>query len=132
MNRAKHPLTSKMQKKMAKEIHTAQGDYLAPEARQYRDELTAKEMLKKYPKKAGKKQKEGLNASKTKISIKKKSHPKIVSKRTTPGLVPSDSPPAHIHPEGKRWIKILTTQNLTERAIHTHKGNRGLTKKKGF
>jgi hypothetical protein len=113
-----------MQKKMAKEIRTSQGRYPVPESRQYSDEMTAKELLKKYPKKEAKKKEELLKSLERRISIKKKSSHKIVSKRTTPGLISSESPPAHIHAEGKRWIKTLIKQNQTQRAIQAHKGNR--------
>ncbi|MGC1878669.1 MAG: hypothetical protein WA347_05450 [Rhabdochlamydiaceae bacterium] len=129
MNRSKRSQTQKIQKQMAKEVRNAQGRSPLPESRQYSDELTAKEMLKKFPKSEAKKKEESLSALEKKISIKKKSSHKITSKRTTPGLVSADSPPAHIHREGKRWTKTLIEQNLAERAIQAHKGTRGLVKK---
>lgn len=43
------------------------------------------------------------------------------SKRTNVGEVPSDSMPAHVHPEGKRWIQNLAKQNVVK--------NRTLAKK---
>jgi hypothetical protein len=119
---------------MTKEIRIAQGRYPVPESHQYSDELAAKEMIKKFPKSEAKKREEtlkegALNAIKKRISIAKRKHQKISSKRTTPGLVPSESPPAHIHAEGRRWIKNLIKQNLSERTLIAHKGSRGGRKK---
>lgn len=36
------------------------------------------------------------------------------SKRTNVGEVPSDSMPAHVHAEGKRWIQNLAKQNVVK------------------
>ena len=110
---------------MAKEIRVVQGRYPVSEIGQYSDELTAKEMLKKFPRKEARKQEEILKSSEKGISIKKKTKNKGTSKRTTPGLVSArESAPAHIHPEGKRWIKTLIKQDQTKRAVQEHKGFR--------
>jgi hypothetical protein len=123
MNRSKRSISHKFQKKMTKEIRVAQGRYPLRETRQYSDELTAKEMLKKYPKKEAAKKEEILKSSEKEISIKKKIQHKNIARRTTPGLVPArESAPAHVHPEGNRWIKTLIKQNQTQRAIQSHKG----------
>lgn len=131
MNRSKRQLTHKIQKKMAKTIRIAQGRYPVPEAHQYSDEMEIKELLKKFPKKKAKKYEELLKAAQERISIKKKKkmHQRIASKRTTPGLVDPDfSPPAHVHPEGKRWIKTIIKQNLAARTIQARKGGRSRKK----
>jgi hypothetical protein len=122
-------MPNKLQKKMTKEIRMAQGRYPVPELHQYSDELTAKEMLKKFPKNEAKKKEEILKSTEKSILIKKKRYQKISSKRTTPGRVQSESPPAHIHAEGKRWIKTLIKQNLSQRVVMDHKGIRGGRKK---
>jgi hypothetical protein len=124
MNRSKRAMNNKLRKKMSKEIRLAQASYPTPESRSYSDELTTKEMLKKYPKKVAKKHAEAINASKKRIGLKKKAPRKGLSKRTTPGTVPSDSSPAYPHREGKRWIKNLNKQTLNQRAIASRKGNR--------
>jgi hypothetical protein len=46
---------------------------------------------------------------------------KKVSKRTTAATVDAKSPPAHIHPEGKRWIKNLVKQNRAQNKIDNKK-----------
>ena len=74
MNRSKRSQTQKIQKQMAKEVRNAQGRSPLPESRQYSDELTAKEMLKKFPKSEAKKKEESLSALEKKISIKKKQY----------------------------------------------------------
>ena len=117
-------MPARLRKKMGKEIRLAQGAYPTPEDRKYSDELTAKEMLKKYPKTAAKKKVELLQAMERVISTKKKKATKAVSKRTSPGTPPSDSSPAYPHREGKRWIKTLTKQTASERTIQAHRGTR--------
>ncbi len=126
MNRSKRSMPKTLRKKMNKEIRVAQINYPVKEMRQYSDELTQKEMLKKYPKKVGRKIEEHVAGMRGTVSVKKEKakHKRIVSKRTTPGTVPADSPPAHIHPEGKRWIKNLVQQNLVQKAEQAHRGGR--------
>ncbi|MBS0620048.1 MAG: hypothetical protein JSS61_01130 [Verrucomicrobia bacterium] len=96
--------TRSIYKKIQKAIYAAQS--LLGLNDQEGDQLTAKEMAKKFPKKP---------ASKAKLAkalaAKKK---KGTSKRTTPGTVPSDSTPASIHAEGKRWIKTVVKQNVNQ------------------
>lgn len=123
MNRAKQQMTCRAQKKMAKTIRAAQGQYPVTETQRYSDELTAKELLKKYPKNQAKKQAELLKASQARLAVKhkKKLHEKMPSKRTSPGMGEVDSTPAHVHPEGGRWIKTLIKQNLASRVIQSHK-----------
>jgi hypothetical protein len=111
---------------MAKEIRLAQNAYPTPETHQYSDELTVKEMLKKYPKKAAKKKEALLKAMQK--GIKKKKSLSASSKRTTPGsnISTTESSPAHVHREGARWLKTLTKQALNQRVTTT----RRTTKKK--
>jgi hypothetical protein len=116
-------MPSKQQKKMAKEIRVERGRYLSSEARQYGDELTRKEMLKKFPKRESEKKEKNLISQSKKISIKKSIQHKTRSKRTTPGLIDTrDSSPAHTHPEGKRWMNTLIKQAQNKRTIQEHKG----------
>lgn len=124
MNRTKRQMPNKLRKKMGKEIRLAQASYPVPESREYSDKLTAKELLKKYPKRVAKKQSELLKASEKRIAVKKTAPKRISSKRTTPGTVPSDSSPAIVHKEGGRWIKTLIKQNIAQRAVQAHKGGR--------
>jgi hypothetical protein len=119
----KRPMTKRLQKKMAKEVRNAQGRYPVVETRQKSDELTPKEMLKKYPQESARRKEAIVKSMAKEISIKKKAQNKNIGKRTTPGLVSSrDAPPAHIHAEGKRWIKTLVKQNVADRTVQIHKG----------
>lgn len=123
MNRSKRPMPAKLRKQMSKEVHLATSSYPAPEDRQYEDELTAKEMLKKFPKKPDKKKAALLQSIEKAIAAKLKKPTKGISKRTSPGLPPRDSSPAYPHREGKRWIKNLTKQTSSERTIQSHRGS---------
>lgn len=123
MNRSKRPLSARDRKKMDKAIRDSQGVYPLKETRLYSDELTEKEMLKKFPKRVGKKQQAQLKAMIHGFIKKKNSHKKV-SKRTTPGTVPSDSAPAFVHPEGKRWIQTLTKQALLQRTLSSNRGRK--------
>lgn len=127
MNRSKHSLTSKLSKKIKKEVRNAQVEYARPEERAYSDQLTAKEMLKKYPKKTVKKEKSLLESMQKRVKAKKQTPKRTSSKRTTPGEVPSTSTPAFAHKEGARWVKTLTSQNKVQRKSLFKK----LSKKKG-
>ena len=49
---------------------------------------------------------------------------KKVSKRTTPGKVPSTSTPAHVNPEGKRWIRNLQKQERGKALAMTKRLNK--------
>jgi hypothetical protein len=107
MAKSKRQTTITAKKKMQKEIRTGNHGKLSAEMSAYQDELTKKEMSKKFPKK---------ESSKKALAIppKKKPHSKKVSKRTTPGSVPDTSTPAHVHPEGSRWAKTIVKQNLNK------------------
>ncbi|MBS0651825.1 MAG: hypothetical protein JSR93_11755 [Verrucomicrobia bacterium] len=115
MNRSKRSLNNKLSKKIQKEVRNAQAEYQRPAERAYSDQLTTREMLKKYPKKVAKKDKSLLDAMQKRVKLKKQIAKRISSKRTTPGQVPSNSTPAYVHKEGARWVKTLTTQNKVQR-----------------
>lgn len=121
MNRGKRALTKTVQKKMKKEVHKAQKAYATKTGQDYSEQLTEKEMLKKFPKKAPKKQKTPRVSTKKATTAKtvttKKVHKKKVSKRTTPGTVASDSTPAYPHKEGGRWAKVLQKQTQATKKI---------------
>jgi len=117
MNRSKRSMPKTLRKKMNKEIRGAQ--VYSKETRQDSDELTKKELLKKYPKKAGKKIEEKVKPKASKAKQKK-----MVSKRTSSGPVPGDSTPAHVHIEGQRWLKNTMKQNLVQRVEKSHSGKR--------
>lgn len=103
---------------MSKAIRDVQSGTPNIKSRKTSPALTAKEMLKEYPNRA---KREALLATVREAINAKKSRVKAgISKRTTPGTVPSDSPPAHAHREGKRWIKVLTKQTLAKRTVETH------------
>jgi hypothetical protein len=120
MNRSKRPISARLRKKMTKAIRDSQTGLPPSQANQYSDELTAKEMLKIYPKRAAKKKEELLAAMKASIKSKQIKTKKGHSKRTTPGLVQPDSSPAYPHREGKRWIKNLNKQTAAQRVIDVH------------
>jgi hypothetical protein len=109
MNRSKRPLTLSTQKKMGKEVRLAQAK-LPPEECVRTDRLKAAEMAKQYPK-----VEKGVLKSFVRTLKRKKSAGAVKrSKRTTPGEVPSDSPPRNAHIEGKRWIKTIEKQNVVK------------------
>ncbi|MBI2809854.1 MAG: hypothetical protein HYX67_03345 [Candidatus Melainabacteria bacterium] len=121
MNKTKKPIANRLRKQMEKEIRISKNDKASPEIEKYGDELMAKELKAKYPRSPST-MKDQLKQIKKKIEIKKKKENKNVSKRTTPGKVPSDSSPAMPHKEGLRWIKTLTKQTLAQRTIQRRKG----------
>ncbi|MBS0653399.1 MAG: hypothetical protein JSR39_07745 [Verrucomicrobia bacterium] len=115
MNRSKRSLNNKLSKKIQKEVRNAQAEYQRPEERAYSDQLTAREMLKKYPKKVAKKEKSLLDSMQKRVKLKKQVAKRISSKRTNSGEVPSTSSPAFVHKEGARWIKTLAKQSTVQR-----------------
>lgn len=126
MNRSKLSMNNKLSKKMQKEVRNSQKEYLKPEERLYSDQLTTREMLKKYPKKVVKKQKSLLDAMQRRVRLKKQAPKRASSKRTTPGEVSAQSAPASIHKEGARWVKTLASQSRVQRKSLQKK----MTKKK--
>lgn len=63
-------------------------------------------------------------ASKSAKIAQKKRGVKKISKRTTPGKVIAESPPAHIHSEGVRWKKTIKKQILTKNKIFRRKATK--------
>lgn len=56
---------------------------------------------------------------------------KKTSKRTNPGDVPEHySPMAHVHPEGKRWIKTLNKQDRENSRVFTKRMTKQTGRKK--
>jgi hypothetical protein len=51
----------------------------------------------------------------------KNEHHKILHKRTNTGQPLTNSSPAHVHPEGKRWIKTLQKQTAVKKVVNTKK-----------
>lgn len=112
MNRLKAPMSAPRAKQKDKEVRKAS----ASRSSQNRDPeiaaLTEKELSKRYPRK----KKTSLAAAKAKIVAKKKKAPQHnTSKRTTPSTTQVESPPAHAHKEGLRWIKTITEQCRMQR-----------------
>ncbi len=72
------------------------------------------------------KKKAGLIAAmKRKMTAAKTKPKKHASKRTSPGSQHVDDlAPSHTQREGKRWIKHIIKQNLTDRVIADHHGRK--------
>lgn len=125
MNRSKRPIATKLRKKMNKTIRDAKIGQPSPKALKQRDELTAKEMLIKFPKKEDKKKAGLIKAMKRKMSTAKTKPKKNASKRTTPGSQHvDDMAPSHTLREGKRWLKTVIKQNLSDRVVADHNGRK--------
>lgn len=124
MNRSRRPISASLGKKKDKTVRNSQTGIPIREERKYSDELTTKEMLKKYPRKVAKKTEEIVMAMGATVRAKKGKAQKKISKRTTPGYIPSDSTPAYQHREGQRWIKTLNRQASTQRKIDTRRGRK--------
>lgn len=125
MNRSKQPLTKKNEKKVKKEVHSAQKTALALKKDNESDQLTAQELKKRFPKKPVKKQMGLFEKIKKTLSMKKNKQKKV-SKRTTPGkTIGQQAAPAVVHKEGKRWSKILTLQAKIQRKTRQRKSLKG-------
>jgi hypothetical protein len=110
MNKIKRSVSQKENKKMRKEIKAAQKP-LKPDANQYSDALTPEMLLKSYPAKVVKAETGMLKGFRKRQEAERNKKLKKRSKRTNSGKVDEQSPPAHIHVEGARWIHNLTRQN---------------------
>lgn len=120
MNRNKRSLTQKTQKKMKKEIRTANAIRATQNTQKEVAILTEKELKKRFPKRIS-----PIVNSQSIPLLKKGLKKKSVSKRTTPGLLKSRSAaPAHVHSEGKRWIKTLKSQAQSEKVIQTRRSTK--------
>lgn len=102
---------------MSKAIRDVQSGNASVVDRKTNPELTNNQMLKEFPKRAETKKAKLLESLKKSLSAKKMKSKKGISKRTNPGTVPSDSVPAHVHREDRRWLKTITKQNLAKRAV---------------
>ncbi len=123
MNRSKKQLTTKLRKQMSKTIRNAQTGIIAYEGLKP-DSKLQKEAYKQFPHQPPSRKKKYFSELKLKMKEAKAKGQKSVSKRTTPGTVPSDSTPAHSHREGKRWMKTLIKQNLSDRTVAAHRGRK--------
>src|SRR5690348_3807251 len=110
MNKIKRSVSQKENKKMRKEIKAAQKP-LAPDIKQYSDTLTPETLLKSYPAKVVKAETRMLKGFRKRQEAERNKKLKKRSKRTNSAMVDAESPPAHIHVEGARWIHNLTRQN---------------------
>jgi len=124
MNRSKRPLSATLRKQMTKAIRTPQSGVTTPEMSLYCDEMTAKELKKKFPTSKVQKKASLLKVIKMHIAAKKAKSKRGVSKRTTPGDASLGNSPASVHPEGKRWIKTLTKQARAQRTVEAHRGRK--------
>jgi hypothetical protein len=113
MNKTKRTLSQQLNKKMHKELKAAQKP-LSKELREYSDILTKEALLKKYPKKIAKGAKRVLKGFEKRAQANSNKKLKKHSKRTNCGKVDEHSTPAHVHPEGVRWIKNISLQNRLE------------------
>jgi hypothetical protein len=114
MNKTKRTLSRQLNKKMHKEIKAAQKP-LFSDPLEYSDTLTPDTILKKYPKKTVKAEKGMLKGFEKRWEATEAKKSKKHSKRTNCGEVDAESPPAHAHAEGVRWIKNLKNQNSIQR-----------------
>jgi hypothetical protein len=116
VNRSKKFIHKGLAKKMHKEIRLAQSAYPVKEERAYSNKVKPNVLLKQYPKKKAKKINEQLMGFASSLQQRKKKRSPHHSKRTTPGeLSTRNSAPAHVHPEGKRWIKTLVIQEKAKK-----------------
>lgn len=99
---------------MHKEIKAAQRP-LAPEPRQYSDTLRPSDILKPYPQKTVKAERGMLAGMQHRLEAQKSKKLTKRSKRTNCGEVDEHNAPAHVHPEGLRWIQTSKKQNSMQR-----------------
>lgn len=112
MNHNRRPLTSRTRKKMEKEVRKGQ-ELLTTPREPNSDEITAEQLLKKYPAKTQKRELPTLRKFQNQSTPKKRK--KILSKRTTPGEVMTrDSSPKIVHLEEARWEKTVNLQNVIQ------------------
>lgn len=111
MNKAKQPISIRMQKKifktMKKDLKSGEDTITAPVKRDY---PTENEILKKIPSKKAKIQINHKLSMEKSIQRKKAKLLSKHSKRTSPDSRIENSPPAHTHVESKRWINTLASQ----------------------
>ncbi|MEN9343847.1 MAG: hypothetical protein RLZZ453_634 [Chlamydiota bacterium] len=106
---------NKLKKVIFKE--TKKKGVLSKESLKDQDELTKKELNKRFP--------NSLHGAKLSQKNGKKPAHKKVSKRSTPGsTITTEAPTASSHREGKRWIKTTKQQIAAERKVLAHQGAR--------
>ena len=110
---------------MNKTIRSAQVGLPSAEGIKDQDKMTAKEILIKFPKKEDRKRAGLVEAMRRKMSAAKTKPKKTASKRTTPGSQHVDDfAPSYANREGKRWIKTIIKQNLSDRVVADHRGRK--------
>jgi hypothetical protein len=110
---------------MNKTIRSAQVGLLSAEGIKDQNKMTAKEILLKFPKKGDRKRAGLIEAMKRKMSAAKAKPKKNASKRTSPGSEHVDDlAPSYVNREGKRWIKTIIKQNLSDRVVADHRGRK--------
>ena len=111
---------------MSKAIKNARNTFMSQESRKESDALTAKELRKKFPKKASRKKENLAKALKRKqsrvASAKRNKSGPGQSKRTTPGAIDVQSAPAYPHKEGARRIKNSNKKIKEQRVVAAHHG----------
>lgn len=112
MNRGKHAMPKnirkKVQKTVRKDLQSGEDTPVKPLERKF---PKPEEMLATQPKKRAKIEKSHLLSMEKSMERKKAKKQKKISKRTDPKDAIVGSVPAHVHPEGKRWMKTLVKQN---------------------
>jgi hypothetical protein len=125
MNKRKQGLPSKLNKRVQKEVK--KGLKSATGARSEKLEaVTPQSLLKPLPKRKARVEKSHLESMQHAMERKKAQKQKKASKRTSPKDAIVNSTPAHVHPEGGRWIKTIAKQNIVANKRITKK----LSKKK--
>ena len=97
----------KVIKTIKKDLQSGQDTIAEPEKKEYPTEI---EMVKKTPSRKAKVQMQHKLSMEKSMQRKKAKLSSNPSKRTSPDLGIENSPPAHIHVEGTRWIKTLASQ----------------------
>jgi hypothetical protein len=108
MNKSKQPMPKNIRKKMDK---TIKKDLKSGDTPTAKKTLTEKEVLAKLPKKMAKIEKDHLLSLEKSLKAKKAKALSKRSKRTNTHEGTVGSEPAHVHPEGLRWIKNIAKQN---------------------
>ncbi len=136
MNRGKQPMSNRAQKKVNKEVRSAQtASFATVETAPLPSEPIAQELLNKFPKKSAKKIKAQVDATVRGMANKKKKQHAKHSKRSTPGDVAHDadfSPPKVVQIEGKRWIKTIEKQIRTKTSMSRRQEGKKKAKKSSW
>ncbi|NDD57944.1 MAG: hypothetical protein EBZ47_01645 [Chlamydiae bacterium] len=114
MNKGKQQLSLRVQKKVIKtvkkDLKSKEDSITKTMPRRYPTEA---EMLAPIPSKKAKIDRAHLVSMEKSIHRKKAKAQSKHSKRTNTGMTSEQSPPAHPHVEGQRWIKTVVKQNTT-------------------